>query len=212
MIKKALSFEPKTLLMKLIFLSLLLATVFIGSAQNADTIRHNVVRLGKIVGKHLSWKKGSSDYYYYFEFNDRGRGPAITSHSKTDSKGNIIFQEITGVDYFKTKVEEKFEVKAGKASWKNKFENETVPYKGELYSNMNGNPGEIELNLLVLKNSVSKKVNILPSGTLNYTVVKEEIVKDEKNNNLNIQLIGFSGLGGPPNYYWFTKDGNFLAT
>ena len=179
MMKKALSFEPKTLLMKSILLSLLLATVFISSAQNADTIRHNVVRLGKIVGKHLSWKKGSSDYYYYFEFNDRGRGPAITSHSKTDSKGNIIFQEIKGVDYYKTKVEEKFEVKAGKASWKNKFENETVPYKGELYSNMNGNPGEIELSLQVLKNSVSKKVNILPSGTLNYTVVKEEIVKDD---------------------------------
>ncbi len=212
MIKKALSFEPKTLLMKLIFLSLLLATVFISSGQNADTIRHNVVRLGKIVGKHLSWKQGSNDYYYYFEFNDRGRGPSVTSHSKIDSKYKIIFQEISGVDYYKTKVEEKFEVKAGQASWKNKFENESVPYKGELYSNINGTPGEIELTLQILKNSVSKKVNILPSGTLNYTVVKEEIVKDEKNNNLTIQLIGFSGLGGPPNYYWFTKDGHYFGS
>jgi len=212
MIKKALSFESKTLLMKLIFISLLLTTTFISSAQNVDTVRHNVVRLGKIVGKHLSWKKGSNDFYYYFEFNDRGRGPAVTSHSKTDSKGNIIFQEITGVDYFKTKVEEKFEVKAGKASWKNKFENESVPYKGELYSNINGNPGEIELTLHILNNSVSKKVNILPSGTLNYSVVKEETVKDEKNNILTIQLIGFSGLGGPPNYYWFTKDGHYFGS
>jgi len=212
MIKKALSFESKTLLMKPTFLSLLLATVFITSAQNVDTVRHNVVRLGKIVGKHLTWKKGNNDYYYFFEFNDRGRGPAITSHSKTDSKGNIIFQEITGVDYFKTKVEEKFEVKTGKASWKNKFENESVPYKGELYSNINGNPGEIELSLHILKNSVSKKVNILPSGTLNYSVVKEETVKDEKNNSLTIQLIGFSGLGGPPNYYWFAKDGHYFGS
>jgi hypothetical protein len=212
MIKKALSFEPKTLLMKLIFLSLLLATVFISSGQNVDTIRHNVVRPGKIVGKHLSWKQGSNDYYYYFEFNDRGRGPSVTSHSKIDGKDKIIFQEISGVDYYKTKVEEKFEVKAGKASWKNKFENESVPYKGELYSNINGNPGEIELTLQILKNSVSKKVNILPSGTLNYTVVKEETVKDEKNNNLTIQLIGFSGLGGPPNYYWFTKDGHYFGS
>jgi len=211
MIKKALSFEPKTLLMKPIILSLLLATVFISSAQNADTIRHNVVRLGQIVGKHLSWKKGSYDYYYYFEFNDRGRGPAITSHSKTDSKGNIIFQEITGVDYFKTKVEEKFEVKAGKASWKNKFENESVPYKGQLYYNINGNPGEIELSLKIMKTLPQKKVNILPTGTLNYTVIKEETVKDEKNNSTTIQLIGFSGLGGPPTYYWFTKEGNFFS-
>src|SRR5258705_1492170 len=198
--------------MKLMLLSLLLSTVITGSAQNTDTIRHNVVRLGKVVGKHLSWKKGSNDFYYYFEFNDRGRGPAVTSHSKTDGKSNIIFQEITGVDYFKTKVEEKFEVKAGKASWKNKFENESVPYKGELYSNINGNPGEIELSLKIMKAAALKKINILPSGTLSYTVAKEEIVKDEKNNSLTIQLIGFSGLGGPPNYNWFTKEGNFFGS
>ena len=27
-----------------------------------------------------------------------------------------------------------------------------------------------------------------------------------------IQLIGFSGLGGPPNYIWFTKDGDFFGS
>jgi imidazolonepropionase-like amidohydrolase len=198
--------------MRSFFIWLLLVITIYGSAQTTDTIRHNVVRLGKVVGKHLSWKTGSNDQYYYFEFNDRGRGPAITSHSKTDSKGNIVLQEIKGVDYFKTKVDEKFEVKNGKASWKNKFENETVPYKGELYSNMYGNPGEIELSLKIMKNSVSKKINILPSGTLNYTVVKEETVKDEKDNSITIQLIGFSGLGGPPNYNWFTKEGNYFGS
>ena len=198
--------------MRSLFIWLLLAIATPGSAQTTDTIRHNVVRLGKVVGKHLSWKKGSNDHYYYFEYNDRGRGPAVTSYSKTDSKGNITLQEITGVDYFKTKVDEKFEVKNGKASWKNKFENESVSYKGELYSNMYGNPGEIELSLKILKNSVSKKVNILPAGTLSYVVVKEEIVKDENNNNITIQLIGFSGLGGPPNYNWFTKDGNYFGS
>ena len=198
--------------MRSLFIWLLLANTTSVLSQTTDTIRHNVVRLGKVVGKHISWKKGSNEHYYYFEYNDRGRGPAVTSYSKTDSKGNITLQEITGIDYFKTKVEERFEVKNGKASWKNKFENESVPYKGELYSNMYGNPGEIELSLKILKNSVSKKVNILPAGTLSYTVVKEETVKDEKNNSLTIQLIGFSGLGGPPNYNWFTKDGNYFGS
>jgi len=198
--------------MRSFFTWLLLAFATRGLAQTTDTIRHDVVRLGKVVGKHLSWKKGNNDHYYYFEFNDRGRGPAVTSYSKTDNKGNITLQQITGVDYFKTKVEEKFEIKNGKASWKNKFENESVPYKGELYSNMYGNPGEIELSLNILKNSASKKVNILPAGTLSYTVVKEEIVKDGNNNSLTIQLIGFSGLGGPPNYNWFTKEGNYFGS
>ena len=89
--------------MKLLFVSALLTITIPGSSQTTDTTRHNVVRLGKVVGKHLSWKKGGNDHYYYFEFNDRGRGPSVTSHNRTDSKGNIILQEITGIDYFKTK-------------------------------------------------------------------------------------------------------------
>src|SRR6187402_3353195 len=112
--------------MRSLFILLLVAIATPGSAQTNDTIKHNVVRLGKVVGKHLSWKRGNNDHYYYFEYNDRGRGPAVTSFSKTDSKGNIILQEITGVDYFKTNVNEKFEIKSGKASWSNKFENESV--------------------------------------------------------------------------------------
>lgn len=192
-------------------LSLLFLLIALNSFAQPDTTRHNVVRLGKIVGKHLSWKKGPNDHYYYFEFNDRGRGPSVTSFSKTDTKGNIILQDISGVDYFKTKVNEKFEVKTGKATWKNKFENGSAVYKGELYANIYGNPGEIELSLRMLKNSPSKKINILPSGTLNYTIARKETVKDDKNNNLEIQLIGFSGLGGPPNYTWFTKDGEFFG-
>ena len=198
--------------MRSFFVCLSLAITVPGVAQTTDTIRHNVVRLGKVVGKHLSWKAGANDHYYYFEFNDRGRGPAVTSHSKTDSKSNIVLQEISGVDYFKTNVAESFEVKTGKALWKNKFENESVAYKGELYSNINGNPGEIELALKLLKNSTSKKINILPSGALSYSIAKEETVKDEKNNTLAVQLIAFTGLGGPPSYTWFTKDGNFFGS
>src|SRR6185503_8047927 len=74
-----------------------------------------------------------------------------------------------------------------------------------------GNPGEIELALSILKSSPTKKINILPSGTLSYSIVKEETVKDDKNNPVTVQLVGFSGLGGPPNYTWFTKDGKFFG-
>ncbi len=46
---------------------------------------------------------------------------------------------------------------------------------------------------------------------MNFTIVKEETARDEKNNSIDIQLVGFSGLGGPPNYAWFTKDGDFFG-
>jgi hypothetical protein len=62
-----------------------------------------------------------------------------------------------------------------------------------------------------MKNSASKKINILPSGTLTYTIANEETVKNEKNNTLYNSINRFTGLGGPPAYTWFTKDGNFFG-
>lgn len=196
--------------MKLLLSLITLAIFNLCFAQ--DTTYYNAVRFGKPVGKQLCWKKANNEFYYYYEFNDRGRGPSITSHITTNPKGNIISQFITGVDYYKTAVDEKFEVKNGKASWKNKFENETVPYKGEVYSNINGTPAENELILKLLKQSPSKKISILPSGNLEFKVVKETTVTDDNNNKLSIQLIGFTGLGGPPFYTWYDVNSNFFGS
>ena len=197
--------------MKFLITSIFIFTTAICFAQHTDTLRHNVITSGKITGRHTSCQNGPNDYYYHFEFNDRGRGPSINSHIKTNAKGNIVLQEISGVDYFKKKVEEKFEVKNGRAFWKNKFENESAVFSNQLYSNINGTPGESELSLRTLKARPSKKINILPSGNISFKQVAELRVADEKNNYQTIQLIGFTGLGGPPSYSWYNSDDRYFA-
>jgi len=89
-----------------------------GHAQLADTVRYSVVNNGKITGKQTSLTRAANDHYYHYEYNDRGRGPSINTHIRTSEKGMIVLQEISGVDYFKNKVQEKFEVKNGRAAWK----------------------------------------------------------------------------------------------
>ena len=194
-----------------VILCILLLSSNLLLAQKSDTLYYSVVTAGKTVGKQISWKNSANELHYHYEFNDRGRGPSIDATIKTADNGSIIFQEYTGVDYFKTTVKEKFEVRKNKAYWKNKFENDSAVFKGQLYSTINGTPAEAELFYQLLNANAANKMNVLPSGNLSLKKAKELEVTDSAGNKEFIQLIGFTGLGGPPYYNWFTKDGHYFA-
>jgi imidazolonepropionase-like amidohydrolase len=180
-------------------------------AQQVDTIKYSVVTAGKNTGVQTNYSKSANEHFYHFEFNDRGRGPSLNTHIKINEKGIVILKEISGIDYFKNKVQEKFEVKNGRATWKNKFENENVVFTGQLYSSIDGTPGEEELTYKILKLQPENKIAVLPSGHISFKKVKELTVTGENNNKQTVQLIGFSGLGGPPSYSWYTSDGHYFG-
>jgi len=181
------------------------------SANDVDTARYSILTSGALSGKQLSWQNDKNDYHYYYEFNDRGRGPSIAQAIVTDNNGNIIKEEITGVDYYKTPVKETFFVNNHKAFWKNRFEDDSATFSNQIYSDINGAPASIELLLKMLRSSNSKQLDVLPAGTRNYEEVAEKEIGNGSR-SLNLQLIAFSGFGGAPSYYWFTKDGIFFAS
>src|SRR5690349_21663469 len=57
-----------------------------------------------------------------YSYNDRGRGDHIVATWKLDSAGVPTEYEGRGNDYMKAPVEEKFELKNGKAQWRNRSE------------------------------------------------------------------------------------------
>jgi hypothetical protein len=57
-----------------------------------------------------------------YSYNDRGRGDHIIATWKLDADGLSIEYDGRGNDYMKAAVEERFEMKGGKASWKNRSE------------------------------------------------------------------------------------------
>jgi len=190
--------------------------IFIGftlqlSANTIDTTRYNILTSGKISGKQISWQNDKNDYHYYYEFNDRGRGPSITQAITADNNGFVIKEEITGIDYYKTPVNEVFYVSNNKAYWKNKFENDSAAFQNQTYSDINGTPASIELLLKMLRSSSTKQLNVLPAGTRDFKeVIEKEITNGSQ--SVKLQLIAFSGFGGAPQYFWFTKDGGFFAS
>ena len=198
-------------------------------AQSADTLFYNYVNAGKIVGQQWVLEKGKNDYYYFDEFNDRGRGPSVHSHLRTDDKGVIIAAEYSGVDYFKTVVNEKYYVRNGKAYWKNKFEDDSATYRNELYSDINGPVSEYELIFKMMQGAPSGAVKVLPAGVRSCRRITTAAIGNGaignsaggpaggdaagngKGPRLSLQLVAFSGYGSAPYYFWFTEKGRFFG-
>jgi hypothetical protein len=78
-----------------------------------------------------------------YSYNDRGRGDHITATWKLDSAGVPIAYDGHGNDYMKAPVEEHFEIKDGRASWKNRSEQGEQAVSGEAFYLPMNSPPEI---------------------------------------------------------------------
>lgn len=188
-------------------LPILLIASLHGTAQS-DTVFYNYVSSGKIVGRQWLLQKGKNDYYYYDEYNDRGRGPAINSHLRTDERGAVITAEYKGHDYYKSPVDETFRVRNGQAAWKNKFENDSAAFKRQIYSDINGPTAEYALIYKMLLDA-GGQIAVLPAGTRNCKKLTTNTIPGIAK---PLQLVSFSGYGGAPIYLWFTSEGKFFAS
>src|SRR5437763_2763567 len=69
--------------------------------DSSDTTRYAVLMMGKPAGAETSTLSPSGERQISFEFNDRGRGPKLTSRIATGADGVPTLIETTGNDYFK---------------------------------------------------------------------------------------------------------------
>lgn len=192
-------------------LTLILLSLASPAFALTDTTRYSIITTEKISGKQLMWSDGPGKVSYWFEYNDRGRGPKLRVDLTIDN-GQVIARKVTGVDYFKGPVLETFELVNGVAKWKNKTENDQRTVSGPvLYSPMDGVPGEIEWDLKLLKkHSHIDEMDVLPSGKLKTEHVKSHTVKVNGFPE-ELELYSFTGSGGPPSYAWVTPKKEFFA-
>ena len=88
----------------------------------ADARRYSVLTAGNKAGVVAVWTTSDGVHHNFFAFNDRGRGPAITTRIVVDRDGVPTEIDATGNDYLKRPVEERFRLAGGKATWSNKSE------------------------------------------------------------------------------------------
>jgi hypothetical protein len=178
-------------------------------ASTGDTTFYHYVKIGKVVGQEWVVQKEKNQYVLYDEYNDRGRGPAVYTHIQTDDKGIIVSAAYSGVDYHKSIVNEKFDVRGGKAYWTNQFEHDSAIYRGQLYSAMNLSYAQQSLILRMMKATATNgEIQLLPSGVLRYRVLTAVHLDSLP----SLELVAFTGSGYTPDYFWFTTDGQFFAS
>jgi imidazolonepropionase-like amidohydrolase len=100
-----------------------------------------------------------------YSYNDRGRGDHITATWKLDAAGVPTEYEGRGNDYMKAPVEERFDLKNGKAHWKNRSEQGEQSVTGEaFYIPVNAPPEFTAVLARALLKAPGHKLQLLPAG------------------------------------------------
>ena len=138
-----------------------------------------------------------------YSYNDRGRGDQIVATWKLDAAGLPIQYEGKGNDYMKAPVEERFEIKNGKASWKNRSEQGEQAVTGAaFYLPMNSPPEFGAVLARALLKAPNRKLALLPAG-------EASIEAAGKVNTGKAELTEYriTGLGFSPQSIWLAPDG-----
>jgi hypothetical protein len=176
----------------------------------ADATRYNFLLAGNKAGLMAVWTSADGARHNFFAFNDRGRGPSITTRVVLDRSGIPTQIDATGNNYMKGAVEEHFRLANGKATWKNKAEQGEkqlsapafyVPLDGVL-------SGEMESALLTASGG---RLPLLPEGEARIEKVLERTV-EVAGKTRKVTLCEETGLSFTPNPVWLGEDGKLFAS
>lgn len=138
-----------------------------------------------------------------YSYNDRGRGDHITATWKLDGAGVPIEYDGHGNDYMKAPIEEHFEVKNGRASWKNRSEQGEQAVAGEaFYLPMNAPPEFLPVLARALLKVPNHKMPLLPAGEATIETAATVTV-----GNSELTEYRITGLGFSPQAIWLDHNG-----
>ena len=138
-----------------------------------------------------------------YSYNDRGRGDHITATWKLDGAGVLMEYDGHGNDYMKAPIEERFEIKNGRASWKNRSEQGDQAISGDaFYLPMNPPPEFFAVFARALLKAPNHKLPLLPAGQA--TIERATTVTI---GNSELTEYRVTGLGFSPQPIWLDHNG-----
>lgn len=169
-----------------------------------------VLMAGQPAGQLAVWEDSAGRHHSFFQFNDRGRGPKLTSISAPGKDGLARLVEISGVNYLKKPVEERFSVESGRANWKNPAEEGSAAAGKAFYVAMNGTPEDDALLARALLAN-DGKLALLPAGEARITRVGEAEV-EAAGKFQRVTQYAISGLDFMPEYIWLDAGHKLFAS
>jgi imidazolonepropionase-like amidohydrolase len=178
----------------------------------SGAMRYTFILAGNKAGYESSTRNADGSLQVHFEFNDRGRGPITDERIVAGKDGIPTELKSSGVDYYKTPVEEQFTLKQGRASWKNRSEEGQKEVNGKaFYVSISATSEESALLAKALLAAPGHKLPLLPEGEA--SIEKRGELKITANGqSRTVVQYAISGLGFTPSALWLDQDGTFFAT
>lgn len=171
--------------------------------SNSEKTLYEVVFREKAAGVYEKWSTSNNNFKYYYTYTDRGRGPKYSEKITLSEKGFITSQEISGFNYRKNPIEEKFSAKKPIVSWANvKGKDETDYDESKLYFRYDGSPAIYEILAQNLLKSELHKVKLYPDGEV--SLLKKYSLT--LSNGKDVDLIAMNGLDMNPKYLWLQDE------
>src|SRR5436309_5627036 len=189
-----------------------LTIAFTGIAQALAEQRSDKILIqGNAAGTPTVQIDSTGVAHVEYSYNDRGRGDHITATWKLDAAGVPTAYEASGNDYMKAPVEERFDLKNGKAHWKNRSEQGEQSVTGEaFYVPVNAPPEFTGVLARALLKAPGHKLQLLPAGEAS---IEEPGKLTVKGTTGKAELIQYRiiGLLFTPQTIWLDHNGDTAA-
>ncbi len=147
----------------------------------------------------------------FMAFNDRGRGPELTTVVRFDSRGIPDSVRTDGHDYYRNAIHERLERTGSAASWKNKGEQGNRQLSSAAYYVSFSGPFEdVGWLAAALAKSPAHRLPLLPQGEARAEALTSQDVRHERELK-ELRLYAVTGLDLQPTYVWLDGAGEFFA-
>jgi len=176
----------------------------------ANAQRYSFLIMGNLAGQQAVWTAADGSLHMFYQFNDRGRGPKITSILKFGANGTPVAETVRGNDYLKSPVSEEYSLDAGTARWKNDSEKGEKKIAGRaLYVPINSVPAEVGV-LAQIARANGGKVALLPEGESRVERAAE-LDLENSGQKKHVTMVAIEGLDFSPTYVWLDDRDQFFA-
>jgi Amidohydrolase family len=173
--------------------------------------RYLVMLVSGVAGQQASWTTPDGALHIFFQYNDRGRGPATNSVFHLDASGVPVAESVTGNNYLKTTVHENYTLTSGSAHWQNDYEHGTRALSSPaMYVAMDPSPVEMGL-LAAAALHDGGHLALLPEGEAQVARVRDLVV-ESAGRKKHVVLCSVTGLDYSPTYVWLDDEGSFFAS
>jgi hypothetical protein len=171
------------------------------AAAEQGEVRYSMWVAGNRAGSATVHALGSDTWRFTFEYNDRGRGPNLTSQVTLDRRGVPVRFDVSGNDYLKNPVDEHFAWADGKATWKNSSEQGEREVAGRAYYlGLQDSPLGLGLLARALL-AAGGRLDLLPDGEARIAKVKDSLAAGPGFSR-GVHLYAITGLDLETTYLW----------